>query len=44
MQDPAERTLLQPHEHEVHDISPGTLRFISVLFAAGLVLMVAGVI
>lgn len=44
MQDPAERTLLQPDTHEMHDISAGTFRFVSVLFAAALVLMVAGVL
>jgi hypothetical protein len=41
MQDEAERALMQPQDGEVHDISLGTLRFISALFAAGLVLMIA---
>ena len=44
MQDPAERTLLQPAEHEMHDISPGTFRFVAMLLTAGLVLMIAGIL
>jgi hypothetical protein len=44
MQDKAERVLLQPHDGEIHDISLGTFRFLSVLFAAALVLMVAGLV
>ena len=44
MQDKAERTLLQPHESEMHDISLGTFRFLSVLCAAALLLMIAGVL
>jgi hypothetical protein len=44
LQDPAERTLLQPGEREMHDISHGTFRFVAMLLAAGLVLMIAGVL
>ncbi len=44
MQDNRERSLMEPQESEVHDISLGTFRFLSVLFAAALVLMIAGVV
>jgi hypothetical protein len=44
MQDNAERALLQPRESEMHDISLGTFRFLSVLLTAALVLMVAGIL
>ena len=48
MQDNSEPSLLQPpdqlHGREMHDLSLGTFRFLSVLFAAALVLMIAGVI
>jgi len=44
MQDKAERALLQPQESEMHDISLGTFRFLSVLFAAVFLLMIAGVL
>ncbi len=44
MQDDAERAMLRPREGEMHDISSGALRVISVLFAVTLVLMIAGII
>jgi hypothetical protein len=44
MQDHSERALMEPQERESHDLSLGTFRFLSVLFAAALVLMIAGVI
>jgi hypothetical protein len=44
MQDESERALMEPQESEIHDISLGTFRFLSVLFAAALVLTVAGMI
>lgn len=49
MQDNSERSLMEPAllkrgESEIRDISLGTFRFLSVLFAAALVLMIAGVI
>ena len=40
----AENALMQPHEGERRDLAPGTLRFLSVLFVAGVVLMLAGII
>ena len=44
MQDKIERALLQPQESEMHDISVGTFRFLSVLLAAALLLTIAGVL
>ena len=44
MQDNNERALMEPQESEIHDISLGTFRFLSVLFAAAFVLMIAGLI
>ena len=44
MQDNRERGLMEPQYSEIHDISLGTFRFLSVLFAAALVLMIAGVV
>lgn len=43
-QDKAERALLQPQDGEMHDISVGSFRFLSVLFAAAFVLMIAGIL
>ena len=40
----AEGALMQPREGEMHDLATGTLRFISVLFLAALVLMIAGIV
>ena len=40
----AEAALMQPHEGEMHDLGAGTLRFLSVLFVAAMVLMLAGII
>jgi hypothetical protein len=40
----AEGALLQPQQGEMHDLAPGTLRFVSVLFVAAMVLMLAGII
>jgi hypothetical protein len=44
VQDKVERALLQPQEREMHDISLGTFRFLSVLLAAALLLTIAGVL
>ena len=44
MQDNSERALMEPRGSEVHDLSLGTFRFLSVLFAAAFVLMIAGVV
>lgn len=44
MPDDSKRALMEPQESESHDLSLGTFRFLSVLFAAALVLMIAGVI
>jgi hypothetical protein len=44
MQDESERALMESQQSEIHDISLGTFRFLSVLFAAALVLTVAGMI
>jgi hypothetical protein len=44
MQDRTEAALMQPRPGEAPDISPGAFRFIAVLCAAGLVLMVAGIL
>ena len=44
MQDNNERAFMEPQEREIHDISLGTFRFLSALFAAALVLMIAGAI
>jgi hypothetical protein len=44
MQDNSERALMEHHDGEIRDISLGTFRFLSVLFAAALVLMIAGMV
>ena len=44
MQDNRERTLMERQGSEIRDLSLGTFRFLSVLFAAALVLMIAGVV
>ena len=44
MQDNSERTLMESRDSEIRDLSLGTFRFLSVLFAAALVLMIAGVV
>ena len=44
MQDNGERDLMEPQRSEIHDLSLGTFRFLSVLFAAAFVLLIAGVI
>ena len=44
MQDNSERALMQPRNSEIHDLSLGAFRFVSILFAAALVLMIAGVL
>ncbi len=44
MQDNSERALMEPHDREIRDISLGTFRFLSVLFAAAFVLLIAGVV
>ena len=44
MQDNSERTLMEPRESEIRDLSLGAFRFLFVLFAAALVLMIAGVL
>ena len=44
MQDNSERDLMEPQGSEIHDLSLGTFRFLSVLFAAAFVLLIAGVI
>lgn len=44
MQDNSERALMEPRGREIRDFSRGTFRFLSVLFAAAFVLMIAGMV
>ncbi len=44
MQDNSERALMEPREGEIHDLSLGAFRFVSLLFVVAFVLMIAGVL